>query len=212
MHIVFKKIDKWFEKSPGLKEDFQNTYDTIYEAAHKFAQKMNDMAKEKADVNVKIVISEQLLKQSLIDAFDDLSRLTDYHPTKEPNPIKKAAYIVFWLVRHKPIWLVSEEIVLDGKLSDIARTRFLFINEQFGVKLLMNAAFEGKKEKGECNHKRDEANRQLKHYKRYLLYYLVYRMESPKALEAMTLACTIHPIWEVDPIIWSESEEPHNYE
>ena len=98
MHIVFKKIDKWFEKSPGLKEDFQNTYDTIYEAAHKFAQKMNDMAKEKADVNVKIVISEQLLKQSLIDAFDDLSRLTDYHPTKEPNPIKKAAYIVFWFL------------------------------------------------------------------------------------------------------------------
>lgn len=68
-----------------------------------------------------------------------LLRLTNYHPTNEPNPIKEMSYLVFWLVGHKPIRLVSEEIVLNEKLSDMARTRSLFINEEFGVKLLMNA-------------------------------------------------------------------------
>lgn len=208
MHIVFKKIDEWFEKDPDLMQEFQDTYKTIYVSAKNYAVRMNEMAQEKAGVTVKIEISEQLLKQSLIDAFDDLLRLTDYHPTKYPNPIKKMSYIVYWLMRHKPIRLVSEEIVTNEKLSDMARTRFLFINEEFGVKLLINSAFIGKKEKQVCEHIHDEAEKQLKYYKRFLLYYLVYRMDSPKALEAMILGCTIHPIWEVDPIIWSDPKEP----
>lgn len=211
MHIVFKSIEEWFKKDPGLKDKFQQTYNTIQTAANEYAVHMNSQAEKKASVSVKIEISEQLLKQSLIDAFDDLLRLTNYHPTNEPNPIKEMSYIVFWLVRHKPIRLVSEEIVLNEKLSDLARTRFLFINEEFGVKLLMNAAFTGKKEKSACSFMHDEAERQIKYYKRFLLYYLVYRLESPKSLEAMLLGCTIHPIWEVDPVIWSEPKEPSEF-
>ena len=208
MYIVFKKIDDWFEKDPEIKQEFQDTYRYIYISAQKYAERMNEISQTKAGVTVKIEISEQLLKQSLIDAFDDLRRLTDYHPTKAPNPIKKMSYIVYWLMHHKPIRLISEEIVMNEKLSDMARTRFLFINEEFGVKLLVNAVFSGKKEKQVCEHIRDEAERQLKYYKRFLLYYLVYRMDSPKALEAMLLGCTIHPIWEVDPIIWSDPKQP----
>ncbi len=208
MHIVFKKIDEWFEKEPDLKQKFQDTYKMIYESAKNYAVHMQEVAREKANMPTKIEISEQLLRQSLIDAFDDLLRLTNYHPTKEPNPIKEMSYIVYWLMRRKPIRLVSEDIVVSGKLSDMARTRFLFINEEFGVKLLINSAFIGKREKSVCEHIHDEAEKQLKYYKRFLLYYLVYRMESAKSLEAMMLGCTIHPIWEVDPVIWSEPKDP----
>lgn len=208
MHIVFKKVDEWFEKDPDLKRKFQDTYRMIYASAHKYAEHMEEVVKEKTNTSIKVEISEQLLKQALIDTFDDLLRLTKYHPTKEPNPIKEMAYIVYWLIRRKPIRLVSEDIIMDARLSDMARTRFLFINEEFGVKLLMNAAFIGKKEKGVCEHIRDEAEKQLKYYKRFLLYYLVYRMDSAKSLEAMLLGCTIHPIWVVDPVIWSDPKGP----
>ncbi len=207
MHIVFKNIDEWFQKDPDLKWEFQDTYETIYISARNYALRMSEMAQKKSDVIVKIEISELLLQQALIDALDDLQRLMDYHPTKAPNPIKKMAYIVFWLIRHKPIRLISEEIVTNKQLSDIARMRFLFINEEFGVKLLVNSAFVGKKEKQVCGHVHDEAEKQLKYYKHFLLYYLVYRMDSPKSLEAMMLGCTIHPIWEVDPIIWRDPKE-----
>lgn len=208
MHIVFKKIDEWFKKDPDLKQKFQDTYKMIYVSAHKYAVHMQEVAQDRADVSIKIEISEQLLRQALIDAFDDLLRLINYHPTKEPNPIKEMAYIVYWLVRRKPIRLVSEDVVMNENLSDMARTRFLFINEEFGVKLLFNAAFIGKKEKSICAHAHNEAERQLKYYKRFLLYYLVYRMDSAKSLEAMMLGCTIHPIWEVDSVIWSDPKEP----
>lgn len=208
MHIVFKEIDEWLEKEPDLKEKFKHTYQIIYIAAKEYAVSMDKYAQKKAEMSVKIEISEQLLKQALIDAFDDLLRLINYHPTKTPNPIKEMSYIVFWLIRKKPIRLVSEDIVTNSNLSNIARAKFLFINEEFGVKLLINAAFAGKRKKEECSFIHDEAQKQLKYYKRFLLYYLVYRMDSPKALEAMVLGCTIHPIWEVDPVIWSEPKEP----
>ena len=207
MYVVFKKIDEWFEKNPNLKKRFQDTYEMIYVSAHKYAVHMEKSAREKTNKSVKIEISEQLLKQALIDAFDDILRLINYHPTKEPNPIKEMSYIVYWLIRRKPIRLVSEEIVMNTELSEMARARFLFINEEFGVKLLMNSAFIGKREKEICTHVRDKAEKQLKYYKRFLLYYLVYRMDSAKSLEAMILGCTIHPIWEVDPVIWNKLNE-----
>lgn len=207
MHIVFKRVDKWFEQNPGLKEKFQYTYKTIYTAAHEYAVQMNKMAEARTSKSVEIVISEQLLKQSLIDAFDDLLRLKNYHPTDEPNPIKEMAYIVYWLLKHKPIHLISEDIVLNEQLSDIARTRFLFINEEFGVKLLLNSAFEGRQPKEQCSHMHEEASKQLKYFKHFLLYYLIYRLDSPKSLEATMLGCTIHPVWKVNPVIWSDPEK-----
>ncbi len=172
---------------------------------------MNKKAQEKSGEIASISISEILLKQALIDAFDDLSRLINYHPTKKPNPIKEMSYIAYWLVRHKPIRLENEDIICNEKLSDIARMRFLFLNEEFCVKLLMNSAFEGKKERHASCSMIDAGERQLRYYKRYLLYYLVYRLDSPKSLEAMILGCTIHPAWEVDPVIWSNPEENEDF-
>ena len=107
----------------------------------------------------------------MIDAFDDLLRLKNYHPTEEPNPIKEMSYIVYWLMRHKPIRLVTEDIINDSRLSKIARTKLLFINEQFGVKLLINAAFEGSIEQNSCNHMLNIGRSQIKYFKHYLLYF-----------------------------------------
>ena len=128
MHIVFKNMDEWFEKDSDLKNKFKDTYCTILEAAHDYAKCLNSTAVQKTGLSIEIYISEQLLKQTLIDAFDDLLRLKNYHPTTDPNPIKEMSYIVYWLLRHKPITLMTEEIVLNEKLKDIARARYLFIN------------------------------------------------------------------------------------
>ena len=209
MHIVFKNMDEWFEKDSDLKNKFKDTYCTILEAAHDYAKCLNSTAVQKTGLSIEIYISEQLLKQTLIDAFDDLLRLKNYHPTTDPNPIKEMSYIVYWLLRHKPITLMTEEIVLNEKLKDIARARYLFINENFGVKLLMTAAFEGRREKSVCKNMQVFANKQLKYFQRFLLYYLVYRLDSPKSIEAILLGCTIHPIWEVNHIIWKDPQEPN---
>lgn len=86
MYIVFKNMEEWFNGNPHLKKKFQSTYEVILTAAKENAIKMETFAEEKTQQEVEIVISEQLLKQLLIDAFDDLLRLTNYHPTDDPNP------------------------------------------------------------------------------------------------------------------------------
>lgn len=214
MYLVFKHINDWFAQNEGLEKKFQSTYGFILLSARDYANQIARMVKEKIGIDVQIEISELLLKQAIIDALDDLLRLKNYHPTDEPNPIKEMSYIVYWLIKRDPIRLVSEDVITDKGLSDIAQKRLLFINEEFGVKLLMNAAFAGRQEKEECSHVYEQANKQLKYFKRFLLYYLVYRIDSPKSLEAILLGCTIHPVWKVDPVIWSfvNKDEDFSYE
>jgi len=206
MYIVFKSMDEWLNKEPNLREKFVKTYRFVYKGAHDYAKHISESVKEKIGVDIKIEFSEVLFKQSLIDAFDDLLRLKNYHPTEEPNPIKEMSYIVYWLIRHKPIRLITEEVINSSQLSNIARTRLLFINEQFGVKLLINAAFEGGKEQLSCERMLELGRSQIQHFKHYLLYYLTYRMDSAKSLEAIMLGCTIHPVWEVNSVIWDSPQ------
>ncbi len=206
MYIVFKSMDEWLNKDPNLREKFEKTYKFVYNGAHDYAKHMRDSVKTKIGCDIKIEFSEILLKQALIDAFDDLLRLKNYHPTDEPNPIKEMSYIVYWLMRHKPIRLVTEDVVNNSALTPMARTKLLFINEEFGVKLLVNSAFEGSIEQKACSHMLNMGRSQIKYFKHFLLYYLTYRMDSPKSLEAMMLGCTVHPVWEVNPVIWNNPQ------
>lgn len=204
MHIVFRDLNDWYKKDPDLKDKFQETFATILAGAKEYAGRLNTATKSKANVSIDIRISEMLLKQALIDALDDLMRLKDYHVTKSPNRLKEMAYIVFWVLRRNPIILLSEDVTLNTKLNDIARARLLFINESFCVNLLISSAFPGGKQKSNCQMCFDEGNRQLEYFKKFLLYYLVYRLDSPKSLEAIMMGTTIFPVWEVDPVIWSD--------
>lgn len=56
MHIVFKKVDEWFEKDPDLKRKFQDTYRMIYASAHKYAEHMEEVVKEKTNTSIKVEI------------------------------------------------------------------------------------------------------------------------------------------------------------
>lgn len=210
MHIVFRSLKEWFKKDPDLESKFNDTYSTILEAAHEYNQKVNAMTTEKAGVSVKFLISENLLKQALIDAFDDLMRLKDYHVTTDPNRLKEMSYIVFWFLRHKPISLEDESVVYCEKLNDIAKARLLFVNESFCIKLLVGAAFPGNTKRTNCVACVSEGDTQLKYFKKFLLYYLVYRVDSPKSIEAILMGTTIFPIWEVDPVIWSTPRNPED--
>ena len=53
----------------------------------------------------------------------------------------------------------------------------------------------------------NQANRQLKKFKSYMLYYLTYRVESPKSLEAILISGTMHPIWNVEKVVWKEMQD-----
>lgn len=209
MHIVFRNMDEWYKKDPDLKAKVQDTFKYITSAAKDYEKTINNQqALKEQNVSIQLRLSGMLLMQSLIDAYDDLMRLKDYHLTTDPNPLKEVSYIVFWFLRHKPITLESdEEIINNAAISDIIRTRILFINESFCIHLLLMAAFPGRKMREGCTQCVPEGKKQLKHFKKFLLYYLVYRLDSPKSLETILLGVTIFPVWEPDPVIWSVLED-----
>lgn len=208
MYIVFKDLKEWYKKDPLLKEKFEDTFDKIFFAAKEYEDSLNRKLKEKLDEPIDLAISELLLKQSLIDAFDDLMRLKNYHITNDPSPIKEMSYIVYWILRHKPLVLRNEDLIKNKKINEIGRVRLLFINESFCVRLLMAAAFPSKIEKDGCQECIEEGRKQIKYLKKFLLYYLVYRLKSPKSLEAILVGTTIYPILEVDPVIWENPKDP----
>ncbi len=204
MYIVYKDYEKWINEHKNWKEPFDNMLDYLMRGIKRQIDALLKKLEENGidASNVHIGLSEPTLKQVLIDSYDDLIRLKNFHPIKSPNPIKEISYIVYWFVKRKPIVLMSDEILVNGNLPDDLMDSLAFLNEFFAVKLLLNAAFTGKKQ--ECKSVPQELSlKQEQTLRNYLLYYLVYRLSSPKSLEAILLASTIHPIWEVKSMIWN---------
>lgn len=213
MHIVYKDTESWINQNPKLKKRFNDLDIFIQKSIRDFSTRMSTQIFNKTNTQIKIEYSSQVLKQSLIDAFDDLTRLKNYHPIDNPNPIKEMSYIMYWFVRRKPIRLVTEDIVNNSNLSNNAKTKLLFINETFATKSLLGSTFDKSRKIG-CQFQNIDniAEDQLLLFEQYLLYYLVYRVSSPKEIEAILLGCTIHPIWNVEPIIWNITNEDINDE
>ena len=213
MYIVYKDIGNWINKDPNLKTRFNHLLKFLEEAIREYSVALNKTVENKTGNSIEIKYSTQLIKQALIDAFDDLLRLKNYHPTDTPNPIKEMSYIIYWFVKRKPVMLMSEKIVDNKSLSDLTKNELLFINESFSVRLLMQATFPKKEKTGFCQHHiEDYADKQCKCFSQFLLYYLVYRVSSPKEIEAILIGCTMHPIWNVNPIIWDVLQADINKE
>lgn len=206
MHFAFLSKRKWFDEHPGLEEKFDQTSAEISVSCLNWAKAIGDRVKTSTSEDIVIDISSRYLEQALIDAFDDLLRLKNYHPTDEPNPIKEMAYIVYWFLKRKPLRLESEDILSSPQLNNETKVMLMFPNEEYCINMLLNSAFEGHKLVELCSQVHELAKRQERYFRQFLLYYLTYRLESPKSLEGMMLGCTIHPVWKVDPVIWAKPQ------
>ena len=226
MHTVFKNMDEFYERAGAHVENsekskqcikefkalFWDTYKKYICLIKEFQIDVSDKIKKITNKDFKCGLSEQLLLQALIDAYDDLFRLTDFHPTKTPNSLKEISYIAYWLIRRKPLIVPVEYedlITIDSKdLKTRGRMHVLFMNEFFASNLLINTVFNKGKVVFEVDEKELElASKQLEIFQGFLFYTLVYRVDTPKYIEAVMLACTIHPIWEVDPEVWQIIEK-----
>ncbi len=72
--------------------------------------------------------SDRILMHVIVDYFEDIRRLKDFHGIEFVKTTKIAAYTVAWWVRRKPIqFLTGQEEEKD-----------IFINERFALSLMMN--------------------------------------------------------------------------
>lgn len=205
MNLVFKNYEQWYnELGEELQKHFDEVYEYMVEVINDWTEGFNSYCQgnniEDAIINVNLYV----LRQALIDAFDDFRRLAEYHGTSHPNPIKEMSYYCYWVVQRKPMTLFNEKILDNKDLSDKKKLKLLFCNEHVCVQLLVDAMFPDLDVT--CKHKKihSYAGDQLRKFKNYMFYYLTYRLESAKSLEAILLSGTMHPIWNVEEIIWDD--------
>lgn len=113
----------------------------------------------------------RILYHALLDYFADITRLKEFHSIKHTKTDKVVAYLVYWILRRKPIQLNQ----------DSEEEKDIFVNERFACDFLL----------GECltenkNVQLTEALAdKLDKYIDLLLYYFKYRQYNPQVIELL---------------------------
>ena len=129
----------------------------------------------------KVRLDEVLLMHAVLDYFSDVSRLKKFHHIHHINETKVIAYETFWLLRRKPLQVVTQR--QDDFLA--------FINEKFVFSRL--AAFLVGNRKDQVLREQDK--KAFMNYLDTLYYFLKYRQYDPKMLELMLLGFRAGEIW-----------------
>lgn len=114
--------------------------------------------------------NERILYHVLLDYYSDIERLKVFHDIEHTKTDKVIAYLIYWILRRKPIQFTYSEEEKD-----------IFPNERFACYLLVN----------ECLWKDYDGNldekgyKQLDNYMDLVLYYFKYRQLNPQVIELM---------------------------
>jgi len=151
-------------------------YQTLYDEMAKFIE-VNELQN-------KAVINNDILARVLIDYFNDILRIKNYHQEiQKVNSQKVIAYTAYWLLYRKPIQIIN---------NDIEEKNLVTLNERFVLKFILDYLSERIKEK----HILLRENEGLKNFADLLLYYLVFRKHDAQSLEMIITAFLAGQIYE----------------
>ncbi len=164
-------IESMYLNYSGLLEEFsedviRSRYAFLYKECMEFLKSQN--------LESEVRLDEVLLMHAVLDYFSDVSRLKKFHHIHHINETKVIAYETFWLLRRKPLQVVTQR--QDDFLA--------FINEKFVFSRL--AAFLVGNRKDQVLREQDK--KAFMNYLDTLYYFLKYRQYDPKMLELMLLA------------------------
>lgn len=223
--------DKVFTKQKGA--DWARCLLDAYEDV--FHGLRNQMNKE---CPISFQISYSLLEETVADAVIGMRKITESenNKVKEPNAFKVAAYLAYWWLRHKPVYLhypgdfslddaIPSSTALEGKdekeqkyVTQILRWKLKHINELVAVQFVYTYIFDFSKivcgRREEKNVKKVEQEcfpfegfvDMRQEMMDKLLYYFSYRAIAPKVIEHILEAYTFHPAWGLTGNLWSGDE------
>lgn len=155
----------------------QKRFDSIFKAMETFL--------EQNDIQDKVVINRMLLSTAIIDYFNDIKRIKDFHTQIEKtNSEKVIAYTAYWLLQRNPLQVSDGDVIKDRRLATI--------NERFVLQYICN--YLSVRERGD--HIFSRSNEGLKNFSKFLLYYLVYRLHNAQSLEMIISAFMAGQIYE----------------
>ena len=171
-------IESMYLSYSGLLEEFS---EDVIRSRYAFLYKecMEFLKSQKLESEVRL--DELLLMHVGLYYFSDGSRLKKFHHIHHINETKVIAYETFWLLRRKPLQVVTQR--QDDFLA--------FINEKFVFSRL--AAFLVGNRKDQVLREQDK--KAFMNYLDTLYYFLKYRQYDPKMLELMLLGFRAGEIW-----------------
>ena len=118
MDSGMNSIESMYLNYSGLLEEFS---EDVIRSRYAFLYKecMEFLKSQKLESEVRL--DEVLLMHAVLDYFSDVSRLKKFHHIHHINETKVIAYETFWLLRRKPLQVVTQR--QDDFLA--------FINEKF---------------------------------------------------------------------------------
>lgn len=145
-------------------EKITKRYITIYSYLEDYINRHN--------LSEKVIISEGLLNQMILDYFVDIYRLKDFHDIEKINSTKIHAYSSYWLLKRKPLQVTSH----DEDSQDL-----IFVNERFVCGYLMRFLTELDYDVAIL----DEKKQDYAEFIDNLMYFFQYRINTPQMIEIM---------------------------
>ena len=83
------------------KDKVEKRFNTLY-------TEMNEFIKDN-NLSSVVAVNKILLGEVMIDYFNDIMRLKDFSKIERVNSQKKIAYTAYWILRRKPIQIITPQ-------------------------------------------------------------------------------------------------------
>lgn len=175
MHSEFVRANHILNNFVIKNPKFENRFISLFEDMKNFI--------EANKLTEKVFIDPILLGYTLIDYFEDVRRLKEFHNVKHINAVRVTAYTAYWLLRRKPI-----QVIHGNEDKEL-----VFINERFVLAYILS--FLSNYDKGEFF---SETKSGLDSYADSLFYFLKYRFTSANGLELAIMSFFAGQIYQED--------------
>ena len=160
-----------------MSEDYKKLIKTIgeknFDSRFKELQKQISEFLDEAGYDENVQCNDRILYHVLLDHYSDICRLKDFHGIENIKTDKVMAYLVFWLLRRKPIQLIE--------FSD--EEKDIFVNERFASYLMISESIIKLDSMEIATKLNKEELEQFGKYLDLLLYYFKYRQVNPQMIE-----------------------------
>lgn len=153
-----------FIEAEHILEEFVDREDKFKDRFVSLLTGMNSFIKA-AGLEGKVAVNELALGYALLDYFEDIRRLKEFHKVNHINNIKIVAYTSYWILRRKPLQILEQEKEL------------MYINERYIAAYILDHLSE------DGDHILNRTNSGLKSFSESLFYFLKYRFLSANSLE-----------------------------
>jgi hypothetical protein len=170
-----------------------------------YAKQFSKLLSEEMGVKLNLKLNADQFNQTITDTLEDLKRLTDFHPTPKVNVIKETAYIAYWWLQRRPLELHNE--IKELAVEPEKKLKLTFLNQYFLAAYIEERIFDNDKAaKKVCNNIENMARfeAEWQQARGYIIYFLSYRANSPKSIEALLVASTLHPIRPTTADFWQD--------